>query len=89
MKIGRFIKLRKFSRGPEDLALEENRNPLKRKLTVQEPTHTFTAKFLEQFKAPLDIEKARNEPYGFSYPVIRIVSDLYIGSFMRRSPPGG
>ena len=59
MKTARFIKLRTFSRGPEDLALEMNRNPLKRTVHVLQPTHTFTSQFLDQFKSPLDIDKAR------------------------------
>ena len=61
MKITRFIKLRTFSEGPADLALELTHNPLKRKVQVLQPTHSFTALFLDQFKEPLDIEKARKE----------------------------
>lgn len=64
MKTARFVKLRTFSRGPEDIALENNRNPLKRNLQVLQPTHSFTSKFLDQFKDPLDLDKARKEPYA-------------------------
>lgn len=62
MKISRFVKLRTFSHGPEDLALEQTHNPLKRKVPVLKPTHEFTARFLEQFKTPLDLSQAQEEP---------------------------
>ena len=62
MKTARFIKLRTFSRGPEDLAFENNRNPLKRNMLISQPTHSFTSSFLEQYKVPLDVDKARSSP---------------------------
>jgi proteasome activator subunit 4 len=70
MKTSRFVKLRTFSHGPEDLALEINHNPLKRDLQVLQPTHSFTTKFLHQFKGPLDLDKAREEPYGPLYAFV-------------------
>lgn len=62
MKITRFIKLRSFSHGPVDLALEHVHNPLKRHNQVPHPTHEFTAEWLGQFKVPLDLDTARKEP---------------------------
>ena len=61
MKISRFVKLRTYGEGPEDLAMENTHNPLKRKVQVLHPTHSFTARFLDQFKEPLDLDKARKE----------------------------
>ena len=62
MKITRFIKLRTFSHGPVDLALEHGHNPLKRQIEVPHPTHEFTVEWLDQFKVPFDLDKAREDP---------------------------
>lgn len=62
MKISRFIKLRSFSHGAVDLALEQNHNPLKRKVQVLAPDRDFTTKWLEEYKTPLDPDQARKEP---------------------------
>ncbi|KAJ3490476.1 hypothetical protein NLI96_g1377 [Meripilus lineatus] len=48
---------------PADLVLEQNHNPLKRQVPVVDPTQEFTDEWLEEFKAPLDLEKARLEPH--------------------------
>lgn len=61
MKITRFIKLRTFGHGACDLALENTRNPLKRKINVTKQSHEFTADYLAQFKVPLDVGKAQSE----------------------------
>lgn len=63
MKISRFIKLRTLNHGPADLALEHNHNPLKRTVTVDDPSHDYTDEWLAQFKTPLDLEKACQKPY--------------------------
>ena len=62
MKISRFIKLRTFSRDLVDIALEQNRNPLKRKVHVPTKTREYTTQWLEQFKDPLNAEMASSEP---------------------------
>ena len=62
MKISRFIKLRTFSHTLTDIALEHNRNPLKRKVQIVTKTPEFTDQWLAEFKEPLDVEKARKEP---------------------------
>lgn len=49
--------------GPTDLVLEQNHNPLKRQVPVVDPTHEYTDNWLAEFKSPLNIEKARKEPY--------------------------
>lgn len=56
MKSLRYIKLRTFARGPMDLVFEKNNNLLKRKVSVVNPTHEFTAEFLEAFKQPFDLD---------------------------------
>ncbi len=47
---------------PSDLVIEQNHNPLKRKVRVNDPTHEFTDEWLAEFKTPLDLDRARNEP---------------------------
>ncbi|KAF7789227.1 hypothetical protein EIP86_000168 [Pleurotus ostreatoroseus] len=62
MKISRFIKLRTFSHDAADLALEQNHNPLKRKVQIIDPSKDFTTKSLDEYRAPLDPDQARREP---------------------------
>ncbi|KAI1797633.1 hypothetical protein LXA43DRAFT_1126323 [Ganoderma leucocontextum] len=62
MKISRYVKLRTLAEGPVDLALEQNHHPLRRKVPVEEPTRDFFTSALEEYKTPLDLERARHEP---------------------------
>ena len=62
MKISRYVKLRTLAQGPVDLALEQNHNPLKRKIAVEEPTREFYESVLQEYRTPLDLERARQEP---------------------------
>ncbi|CAL1696420.1 unnamed protein product [Somion occarium] len=62
MKISRFIKLRSLNWSAMDLAMEQNHNPLRKKVPVLDPSHEFTRKFLLEYRKPLDLEKARKEP---------------------------
>ncbi|KAI0067819.1 hypothetical protein BV25DRAFT_1794335 [Artomyces pyxidatus] len=62
MKALRYIKLRTYTHGPVDLALEYNRNPLKHSVKIDHRSHEFTAEFLQQFKKPLDMLTAPPEP---------------------------
>ncbi|KAM5538277.1 hypothetical protein V8D89_008164 [Ganoderma adspersum] len=62
MKITRYVKLRTLSDGPVDLALEQNHHPLRQKVPVEEPTRDFFTSTLEEYKTPLDLERARHEP---------------------------
>ena len=62
MKITRYVKLRTLADGPVDLALEQNHHPLRRKVPVEEPTRDFFTSALEEYKTPLDLERARHEP---------------------------
>ena len=62
MKILRFIKLRTTATNPVDLILERNRNPLKKSLEIDSPTHAFTSKHLADLKAPIDLESASGIP---------------------------
>ncbi|CCM01642.1 uncharacterized protein FIBRA_03703 [Fibroporia radiculosa] len=52
-------------KGPVDLVLEQNHNPLRRTVPVQSPSHAFRSEWLAQFKIPVDLEKARQEPLLF------------------------
>ena len=74
MKISRFIKLRTLSHGPAELALERNHNPLRRDVLVTSPSTEFTETFLNQFKVPLDLERARKEPYDDPLSVYQAVA---------------
>ncbi|KAL7285721.1 hypothetical protein ACG7TL_000826 [Trametes sanguinea] len=62
MKISRFIKLRSLARGPVDLALEQNHNPLRRKVPVTDFSRGSTERALQQYRKPLDLDRARQEP---------------------------
>lgn len=74
MKITRFIKLRSFSHGPVDLAIEHSHNPLKRQVQVPHPTHAFTTEWLDQFKVPLNLDEAQEKAWVISF--MRIMSWL-------------
>ncbi|KAL4243081.1 BLM10 family protein [Abortiporus biennis] len=62
MKISRYIKLRTLNHGPIDLALEQNHNPLRRKVPIVNPSQEYTSEYLSEFKKPLDIEEAKRQP---------------------------
>ncbi|KAI9066676.1 hypothetical protein FKP32DRAFT_1589371 [Trametes sanguinea] len=62
MKISRFIKLRSLARGPVDLALEQNHNPLRRKVPVTDYSRESTERALQEYRKPLDLDRARQEP---------------------------
>ena len=62
MKVSRYVKLRSLAHGPVDVALEQNHNPLRRKIPVPECTREFSERLLSEYKSPLDIERARQEP---------------------------
>ena len=61
MKALRYIKLRTFSRGPLDMILDKNNNPLKEYNKIDHPTHEFTSQFLASFRKPMDAENAGEE----------------------------
>ncbi|KDQ54765.1 hypothetical protein JAAARDRAFT_71570 [Jaapia argillacea MUCL 33604] len=54
MKISRYIKVRTFNHGFVDMVQEQNHNPLRVKVRVQEPSANTTSDFLEGFKATLN-----------------------------------
>ncbi|KZV77572.1 hypothetical protein PENSPDRAFT_621096 [Peniophora sp. CONT] len=62
MKVSRYIKLRTFAKGPEDLVHEHNSDPLKGHLTITGPAREFTAQFLADFRKPLDAVAAGSKP---------------------------
>ncbi|KAI0651592.1 hypothetical protein C8Q79DRAFT_934115 [Trametes meyenii] len=62
MKISRFIKLRSLARSPVDIALEQNHNPLRRKVPVKEFTREHSERALEDYRKPLVLERASQEP---------------------------
>jgi proteasome activator subunit 4 len=59
MKSLRNIKLRSFSRGPTDVILGRNHNPLKQKLAIV-PSHELTQKFLHAYMVPFDLSQPVN-----------------------------
>ena len=63
MKTLRYIKLRTFSGSDEDIAIQMNRNPLRKTLPVQNPTDEKTHCYLAQFKEPVDWKQAAKQPY--------------------------
>jgi proteasome activator subunit 4 len=63
MKSSRFIKLRSTAQSPADLVMEQNHNPLRRKVPVNEPSYALTKTFLQDFKVPINLVKAAKEPY--------------------------
>ena len=63
MKVSRYVKLRSLAHNAMDLALEQNHNPLRKKVAVEEPTREASERSLSEYRTPLDLERARKEPY--------------------------
>ncbi|KAF8649879.1 hypothetical protein AX16_005641 [Volvariella volvacea WC 439] len=61
MKAARNIKLRTYCKSPEDLALGRSTNPLKRHMPIV-PSHELTEKILADYKRPVDLTTAAQEP---------------------------
>jgi len=70
MKTLRYIKLRTFSESNEDIGIQMNRNPLRKTLPVQDPTHEKTQLYLSQFKEPIDWKQASKQPYVATLPTV-------------------
>ncbi|KAH9921997.1 uncharacterized protein BXZ73DRAFT_91690 [Epithele typhae] len=62
MKVSRFIKLRALAQDPADIALEQNHNPLRRKVRVEDPSREFSEVKLSEYRVPLDLDRGRTEP---------------------------
>ena len=62
MKSIRYVKLRTFLQSPEDIAMEQNHNPLRVRFELQNVSNEFTTRYLEVFKSELDTQKATLEP---------------------------
>lgn len=62
MKISRFIKLRSLAHSPIDVALEQNHNPLRTKVPVNDHTREFSEHLLDEYRKPLDLKRAHQEP---------------------------
>jgi proteasome activator subunit 4 len=83
MKSLRYIKLRTYSGSTKELALCNNHNPIRQKVSVTERTSEFTAQYLEAFKKPIDRKLAQQQPYAvsrvsynaFLYPYYRCLQD--------------
>src|ERR1700749_1347256 len=58
MKGLRYIKHRSYCHDPADLMEGLSHNPLKTRIPAQ-PTHSFTAKVLDNFKNPVDIKSRK------------------------------
>ncbi|KAI5124439.1 hypothetical protein M0805_008323 [Coniferiporia weirii] len=63
MKSLRHVKLRTFLQSPEDIAMEQNHNPLRVKFELGPLLdNTLNTRYLEGFKNRVDTDKARLEP---------------------------
>ncbi len=62
MKISRFIKLRSLAHSPIDVALEQNHNPLRRKVPVKDYTREYSERLLGEYRKPVDLKRAHQEP---------------------------
>lgn len=62
MKSLRYVKLRTFMKCPEDIALEQTRNPLRVRLELESLNSEFNSRYLSEFRQDLDLEKAIIEP---------------------------
>lgn len=62
MKVSRYVKLRALAGSPIDVALEQNHNPLRKKVPVAETTREYAERLLADYRTPLDLEHARTEP---------------------------
>ncbi|KAI0034951.1 hypothetical protein K488DRAFT_76958 [Vararia minispora EC-137] len=65
LKSTRFIKLRTFARSPEDLLLERNNNPLKRRRRIANPSKELTKEFLDSYRRRPDLSIVGDEPVYF------------------------
>jgi len=88
MKTLRYIKLRTFSQSNEDIAIQMNRNPLRKTLPVQAPTNEKTESYLSQFKEPIDWKQASKQPYVTSMQCDRRLTG-YLGFSRKRRPAAG
>ena len=68
MKSTRYIKLRTFLQRPEDLAFEQNHNPLRHIVPVDDLPFIINDNFLEQSKIPVDLRRAATEPCVGQFP---------------------
>jgi hypothetical protein len=62
MKSTRYIKLRTFLQQPEDFAFEQNHNPLRQIVPINNLSFIADDNFLEQSKVPVDLRRAATEP---------------------------
>ena len=62
MKSLRYVKLRTFLKGPEDIAMEQTHNPLRVRFQLESLDDEFSSRYLNEFRKGLDLEKALIEP---------------------------
>lgn len=62
MKMLRYIKVRTTTSLPEEISMQINRNPLRRRIEVKQPSHETTKEYLSEFAVPIDWSVAQQEP---------------------------
>ena len=62
MKSLRYVKLRTFATSPEDIAMEQNHNPLRERCDLKGLDGKFNAKYLAEFKDDDGLRLAVDEP---------------------------
>jgi proteasome activator subunit 4 len=62
MKMLRYIKLRTNTTAPEDIAIQVNRNHLRRHVAMSQPTQETTAEYLASFAQPFDWKLGQEKP---------------------------
>jgi proteasome activator subunit 4 len=86
MKGLRYIKHRTYCRDPAELMQALHHNPLKTRIPVQ-PSHSFTAKVLGNFKNPVDI-RSRKPFVACFIPVVIFLKPPNHSLFCDKTPQG-
>lgn len=62
MKMLRYLKIRSSTTRPEDISLQVNQSPFRRKVPVIQPSRDFTKEYIASFAQPLDWQLAQKKP---------------------------
>lgn len=78
MKSLRYVKLRTFMTSPVDIAMEQNHNPLRKEIKLQNVDQEFSVRFLAEFKQKLNLREAASKPSVISTLILRMVWLSYL-----------